>query len=183
MSMGSRRAILVFLLIGVGVGIFVAARLFLPGGGPTGVVSGQRDPGGDGQAAPTAGALPESPAAKAPPSAFPPGMRHPFFHARFEPVRNASGTPLGVRVLSVHPTGKLARLGIRAGDIIRSVNRVQLDDHATFDRAVAMAEEAFLTDTSFYVRIKRGDDTFALASMGTVDPKATSPLGSDGQSE
>jgi hypothetical protein len=196
MSPGARQAILVVLLLLVAVGLYLAYRTVQPGGVLTGVVSGQQDGTGGPAAATSSGADtgPEAPAPqqdapgttpalKAPPPAFPPGTRPAFVHARFEPVRDVSGTPLGLRVLSVLPNGILARLQIRAGDIIQSVNGVHFDKPETFDKAVALAEEAFLANTLLYVRIKRGDESFALANMGAADPDPADPLGEAGQPE
>ena len=192
MSAGPRQAILIFLLLGVVLGLYVAFRTLQPGGEPTGVVSGQQGGAGgrsastvpgDEVAPGTATAPPGTASLKAPPPAFPPGTRPVFVHARLEPVRDVSGTPLGLRVLSVLPNGILARLQIRAGDIIQSVNGVHFDKPATFDQAVALAEEAFLANRLLYVRIKRGDESFALANMGAPDPEPASPQGEAGQPE
>ena len=190
MSSGPRQAILIFLLLGVALGLYVAFRTLQPGDEPTGVISGQREgvggrsastvPGDEVAPAPS----PSQPATlKPPPPAFPPGTRPPFVHAELEPVRDVSGTPLGLRVLSVLPNGILARLQIRAGDIILSVSGVHLDKPETFDQAVALAEEAFLANRLLYVRIKRGDESFALANMGAPDPEPGSPQGEAGQPE
>jgi membrane-associated protease RseP (regulator of RpoE activity) len=99
---------------------------------------------------------------------LPPGQRPLFAHARLDPVLDAAGQPAGLRVLSVLPGGKVARVGIRAGDLLLAINGIRLNDPESFGQAAALCEETFRTNPMVTVTLERDGEVFSLATLGSV---------------
>jgi S1-C subfamily serine protease len=95
-----------------------------------------------------------------------------FAHARFVLVRDAQGRPLGLKVESVLPGGRVALAGIQVGDLIHSINLVRLDDPATFDRAVRIAEDTFREGRPHHFVVTREGRKMGLMPLG---PLSTEP--------
>ena len=97
-----------------------------------------------------------------------------FSHARLQPLRGESGEPLGIRVISVHPALRPARLDVRPGDLLLRINGVSLTDPVHFERAVDIVGWTFLRADLVTVKIRRAGEEFSLAELGRID---TAPTG------
>ncbi|MFQ5719100.1 MAG: hypothetical protein ACE5IK_06095 [Acidobacteriota bacterium] len=138
--------------------------------------TGEARAGGDAGGAPgphgsaDAGDRSSSPAVDFDPAAVPDWFdaHLQFSHARLEAVRGMNGDPLGVRVLSVRPPFRPARLQIQPGDLLVGINGVSLTDPDHFDRAVDIVGWTFLRADNVRVKVHRGDEEFSLVELGAA---------------
>ncbi len=165
-------------LASVLVAMVLAWALLRPAAPPDAGGGAPAESGGGAPVVPLPGPPLPDPAPAAPPDPLPAprpapayavgGDRPYFAHARFAPARDTDGQPLGLQVESVLAGGKVARLGLRAGDLMLAINGERLDDPRTFPRAVARAEEIFRTETMITVKLRRGEEVFSLAAVGAI---------------
>ena len=141
------------------------------GGSPTGQPvpgDGAADPGAARAATATRGGATDAPFN---PLSLPDWFdaRSHFSHARLQAVRGDSAEPLGVRVISVHPGLRLARLDVRPGDLLLRINGVSLTDPAHFRRVEDIVGWTFLRADLVIVKIRRAGEEFSLAEIGPID--------------
>jgi S1-C subfamily serine protease len=105
-------------------------------------------------------------------SARTPSAPYMFVHARFVLARDAQGNPLGLQVEEVLPGGKVALAGVLVGDLIHSIDQIPMDDPASFEHAVRMAEDIFRQRRPQHFVVTRNGSTMGLMPLGpiSVDP-------------
>ena len=92
-----------------------------------------------------------------------------FSHARVQALRGDNGEPLGVRVISVYPGLRPARLGVQPGDLLLRINGVSLTDPALFARVENIVAWTFLRADLIIVKMRRAGEEFSLAELGPLD--------------
>jgi hypothetical protein len=120
--------------------------------------------------------LPDAPPA---PGGVPPLLeRSPhyiFTHAVMEPVRDESGRPLGVRVVSIKPGGRVALAGVEAGDLIFYIDGIKVDDPAIFPQSVRYVEDVFLRGRPQRIHVERKGKRMALIPLQPVRTEPAAP--------
>jgi S1-C subfamily serine protease len=158
--------------------LVVAACLLLACGGEAAAPAGVD--GGETSAGPAPEESVQQPATT-PAPAVPRASRTPpapyyFSHARFVLARDDQGNPLGLRVEQVLPGGRVALAGIQVGDLIHAIDGVPMDDPASFDRAVRMAEDIFRDRRPQHFVVTRQGRKVGLVPLGAIETQpAPSP--------
>lgn len=141
-----------------------------------------QQPGEDGAVAAGPKAVADTPIpqpAPVPSPSVPQASRKPaapylFTHARFLQAWDDQGNPLGLKVESVLPGGRVALAGIQVDDIIHAIDGVAMDDPASFDRAVRMAEDIFRERRPQHFVVTRDGGKIGLMPLGAVKSEPVS---------